>query len=110
MGRQLVAPVSGSPNAGEQVLPFRTINDDAFPLDIMDNRIEDIEIESEEEEGFLDTLLGDGAQSRIVEQVNNWLVDRATENPGCIERFVCETYRTGETLDGIPYWGMQLTK
>merc|ERR1712095_2475 len=52
---------------------------------------------------------GEGAQSRIVTQVSDWLVDKATSNPGCVERFVCETYRTGESLNGIPYGVMQLT-
>ena len=59
---------------------------------------------------MLDAVLGDGAQSRIVGQINDWVVERAAQNPGCVERFVCEMYRTGETLSGIPYLTMQLTK
>jgi hypothetical protein len=35
---------------------------------------------------------------------------QAKENPGCVERFICETYRTGETLTGLPYLFMSLTK
>jgi hypothetical protein len=42
--------------------------------------------------------------------VTSWLTARAESNPGCIERFVCETYRTGETLSGVPYAVMQMTK
>ena len=47
------------------------------------------------------------AQSRIVDRVNDFLKAGAKENPGCVERFVCETYRTGETMEGIPYLLMQ---
>lgn len=50
------------------------------------------------------------AESRIVDRVNDFLKAGAKENPGCVERFVCETYRTGETMEGIPYLLMQLTK
>ena len=41
----------------------------------IDNRIEDVaenEIDVEEEEGFLDSIFGDGAQSRIAERVTDW--------------------------------------
>ena len=64
----------------------------------------------DEEGGFLDSYFGDGAQSRIVGSVNNWIVDKAKTNPGCVERFICETYKTGETLEGVPYFLMTLTK
>ena len=43
----------------------------------IDNRIEDVaenEIDVEEEEGFLDSIFGDGAQSRIAERVTDWWV------------------------------------
>ena len=93
---------------GEINLPFRTVEDDN-PEIILDNRIEDIDNEVEDE-GIIDSIFGDGAQSRIVERMSDWLVDRASENPGCVERFVCETYRTGETLNGVPYMMMTLTK
>ena len=49
-------------------------------------------------------------QARVIESVSNWANDKAKENPGCVERFVCETYRTGETLSGVPYLLMSLTK
>merc|ERR1711879_1134788 len=29
--------------------------------------------------------------------------DRVRSSPECVERFVCETYRTGENLDGVGY-------
>ena len=102
-GRQLVGP--------NDPQPFRTLHDDSdHTVDIMDNRIEDIELDEDKDDGILDAILGEGAQSRIVTQVSDWLVDKATSNPGCVERFVCETYRTGESLNGIPYGVMQLTK
>merc|ERR1712107_81044 len=94
--RQLVAPPKEN-RVGEINLPFED-----NPEIILDNRIEDIENEVEDE-GFIDSIFGDGAQSRIVEKASDWLVDRASENPGCVERFVCET------LNGIPYMLMTLT-
>jgi len=104
-GRQLVPP-----NRQEDInLPFRTVDENSI---LLDSRIEDVaenEIDVEEEEGFLDSIFGDGAQSRIAERVTDWVGDRAAENPGCVERFVCETYRTGETLNGVPYLLMSLT-
>merc|ERR1711988_1843215 len=106
-GRQLVPP-----NRQEDInLPFRTVDENKASI-LLDNRIEDVaenEIDVEEEEGFLDSIFGDGAQSRIAERVTDWVGDRAAENPGCVERFVCETYRTGETLNGVPYLLMSLT-
>lgn len=54
-------------------------------------------------------LVGEETQSRVIESVSNWANDKAKENPGCVERFVCETYRTGETLTGVPYLLMSLT-
>lgn len=73
-----------------------------------ENKMEEQEL-IDEEPGLLDSVLGDGVQSRIVSSLNNWIVDKARTNPGCVERFVCETYRTGETLNGIPYLAMSMT-
>lgn len=73
-----------------------------------ENKMEEQEL-IDEEPGLLDSFLGDGMQSRIVTSLNNWIVDKAKTNPGCVERFVCETYRTGETLNGIPYLAMSMT-
>lgn len=36
----------------------------------------------ETEEGVLDSFLGEGAQTRIVSGINNWIVERAKTNPG----------------------------
>ena len=91
------------------------------PLRIdLDNNIESanggelipVELEEDEDEDspFIDSILGTGAQSRIMTSINDWITDKAKTNPGCVERFVCETYRTGETMSGIPYVLMQFTK
>lgn len=61
-----------------------------------------------EEPGFVDSILGNGAQSRIVDGFNGWIVSKARANPGCVERVVCETYRSGESLNGVPYVAMSL--
>eukprot|EP00096_Caligus_rogercresseyi_P014724 TRINITY_DN721_c0_g1_i1.p1 TRINITY_DN721_c0_g1~~TRINITY_DN721_c0_g1_i1.p1 ORF type:complete len:188 (-),score=42.49 TRINITY_DN721_c0_g1_i1:202-765(-) len=66
-------------------------------------------MEMEEDLGVLDSFLGDGTQARIIDSVNNWISDKAKSNPGCVERFVCETYRTGESMTGLPYLLMSLT-
>jgi len=58
---------------------------------------------------FLSMLIGEDAQARVVESITTWATDKAKENPGCVERFICETYRTGETLTGLPYLFMSLT-
>lgn len=62
-----------------------------------------------QEESLFDRLLGREAQARILDSVTTWATEKAKENPGCVERFVCESYRTGETMSGIPYLFMSLT-
>jgi len=111
-GRTLVAPqlVPAAPKDTED-FPFKTVAartvEDNVIEDTLDNRILDIELkEEEEDEGLLDSFF---AQSRIVDQVNGFLKTRAKKNPGCVERFVCEAYRTGETMEGIPYLLMQVS-
>jgi len=69
----------------------------------------DLEVVEPEEQGILARILGDEAQARIVESVGTWAQDKAKENPGCVERFICESYRTGETMSGIPYLFMSIT-
>merc|ERR1712038_2168197 len=32
-----------------------------------------------------------------------WAENRVRSSPECVERFVCETYRTGENLEGVGY-------
>merc|ERR1711997_537562 len=97
---------------GPETFPFRTVQnqrtiDDNVIEDSIDNRIIDIELDEENEDiSLVDSFF---AQSRIVDRVNDFLKAGAKENPGCVERFVCETYRTGETMEGIPYLLMQLT-
>ena len=77
-----------------------------IPSLIASTKVEPIE----EKPGFIDSFLGNGVQARIVDGLNGWIKSKARENPGCVERFVCETYRTGESLNGIPYVAMSLTK
>jgi len=69
------------------------------------NEVEPLE---DSEPGFIDSVFGDGAQARIVDGFNGWIVSKARNNPGCVERFVCETYRSGESLNGVPYVAMSL--
>merc|ERR1712123_388242 len=54
-------------------------------------------------------LVGEDTQARVIESISTWANDKAKENPGCVERFVCETHKTGETMSGIPYLMMSLT-
>ena len=42
--------------------------------------------------------------------VTAWLERKVEESPGCVERFVCETYRTGQSLQGPAYVLMALSK
>ena len=63
-----------------------------------------------EEPGLLSRIVGEETQGKVVESIVTWAKDKAKENPGCVERFVCEMYRTGETMEGLPYLLMQITK
>ena len=56
------------------------------------------------------TLVVIGLLARVIESISDWAGDKARENPGCVERFICETYKTGETMNGLPYIAMSLTK
>ena len=46
-----------------------------------------------EELGLLDSIFGAGTQSRILDSIYRWFEARVRANPGCVRRFVCETYR-----------------
>ena len=63
-----------------------------------------------EEPGLLARIVGEETQGKVVDSIVTWAKDKAKENPGCVERFVCEMYRTGETMEGLPYLIMQITK
>merc|ERR1719266_96444 len=69
----------------------------------------DLDVVEPEDMSLFARLVGEDTQARVIERVSNWANDKAKENPGCVERFVCETYRTGETLSGVPYLLMSLT-
>ena len=55
----------------------------------------------ESELGLLDSIFGAGTQSRILDSIYRWFEARVRANPGCVRRFVCETYREGLTATEI---------
>ena len=59
---------------------------------------------------FIEELFGQGTKDRMVESISSWATEKVRESPGCVERFVCETYRTGESLSGLAYFLMALSK
>jgi len=67
-------------------------------------------VKPQEEPSFFARIVGDEGTARIVESISSWVNDKAKENPGCVEHFVCEMYKTGETMSGLPYLVMSLTK
>jgi len=84
----------------------------SLAYEVYDNRrrsVETVAVVEEPEPSFLSRIVSEETQARVVESISNWATDKAKENPGCVERFVCETYRTGETMSGIPYLVMALT-
>lgn len=70
---------------------------------------EEVAVVKAEEQSLLARIIGEETQARVIESISDWANDKARENPGCVERFVCETYRTGESLTGLPYLAMSLT-
>jgi len=70
---------------------------------------QDVDVVEPEELSPFARLVGEDTQARVIESISTWANDKAKENPGCVERFVCETYRTGETMSGLPYLLMSLT-
>ena len=74
------------------------------------DRVAVVQPQQQQELSFFARILGDEGTARIVESISSWVNDKAKENPGCVEHFVCEMYKTGETMSGIPYLLMSLTK
>ena len=72
--------------------------------------VEAVKPQQQEELSFFARIVGDEGTARIVESISSWVNDKAKENPGCVEHFVCEMYKTGETMSGLPYLVMSLTK
>jgi len=70
---------------------------------------DEVAVVKAQEPSLLARLIGEETQARVVESISDWANDKARENPGCVERFVCETYKTGETMNGLPYLAMSLT-
>merc|ERR1711902_29256 len=62
-----------------------------------------IVLEAEEELGYVDSIFGRGTWTRVTDGVFKWAENRVRSSPECVERLVCETYRTGENLDGVGY-------
>ncbi|TRY73704.1 hypothetical protein TCAL_00916 [Tigriopus californicus] len=77
--------------------------------DISGNTLDISEPQIEEEAGVVDSIFGKGTQERIVQSVNNWVAQKAKTNPGCIERFICESYKSSESMSGIPYLAMSVS-
>jgi len=59
--------------------------------------------EAEDELGYVDSIFGRGTWNRVTDGVFKWAENRVRSSPECVERFVCETYRTGENLEGVGY-------
>merc|ERR1712029_1181153 len=73
-------------------------------------RTERLEVEPvDTEPSLLARIVGEETQGKVVDSIISWARDKAKENPGCVERFVCEMYKTGETMSGIPYILMSIT-
>jgi len=74
-------------------------------------RLEVVEVVEpvETEPSLLARIVGEETQGKVVDSIISWARDKAKENPGCVERFVCEMYKTGETMSGIPYILMSIT-
>ena len=45
-----------------------------------------------------------------LESCCRWAENRVRSSPECVERFVCETYRTGENLEGVGYIFLKVAK
>jgi len=73
-----------------------------------DDEVVDV-MDLEKNMSFLARVVGEETEARIIQSVSTWATDKVKENPGCVERFICETYKTGETMSGIPYLMMSLT-
>merc|ERR1712027_236557 len=76
---------------------FRKISDDQ---DIVNDTVDK---DDKEELGYVDSIFGRGTWTRVTDGVFKWAENRVRSSPECVERFVCETYRTGENLDGVGY-------
>merc|ERR1711971_234739 len=70
---------------------------------------QDVDVVEPEELSLFARLVGEDTQARVIESISTWANNKAKDNPGCVERFVCETYKTGETMTGVPYLLMSLT-
>jgi len=72
-------------------------------------RLAVVEPVKDEDLSLIARIVGEETQGKVVDSILNWARDKAKENPGCVERFVCEMYKTGETMEGVPYLLMSIT-
>jgi len=70
---------------------------------------EEVSVIEPQEMSIFARIVGEETQARVIQSISDWASDKAKENPGCVERFICETYKTGETMSGLPYLMMSLT-
>jgi len=70
---------------------------------------EEVSVVEPQEMSIFARIVGEETQARVIQSISDWASDKAKENPGCVERFICETYKTGETMSGLPYLMMSLT-
>merc|ERR1712079_869950 len=52
----------------------------------------------------MNNVQSNNGRGLLESSVTAWLEEKVEESPGCVERFVCETYRTGQTLQGPAYY------
>merc|ERR1739838_745556 len=50
---------------------------------------------------FFAALVDEETETRMIESISSWAREKVRDSPGCLQRFVCETYKTGETLSGL---------
>ena len=60
----------------------------------------------------LRVCIGPISKLKIALQLSHyrWAENRVKSSPECVERFVCETYRTGENLEGVGYILLKVAK
>merc|ERR1711978_178411 len=63
---------------------------------------ENVAVVEADEPSIFSRLLGEETQARVISSISSWANDKAKENPGCVERFVCETYKTGRQRQESP--------
>merc|ERR1712192_269146 len=47
--------------------------------------------------------VGEDLAARVILGAEHWLADKVEENPTCVERLLCESFRRTEAMSGLPY-------